>query len=218
MKGMFVKSFWLLVVPAFLAPGLAYAQESGSSQGSSPELSKETIVFLRHGEKPKEGLGQLNCKGLNRAMALPKVLDAKFGKPAAIFAPNPSKRKEDGAQTYDYVRPLATIEPTAIRLGLPVDTTFGYEDIDDLRKALEKPDYHGATLFVAWEHRLAEHLAKKLMAEHGGEKDTVPKWESPDFDSLYVVTITWSSKGKASAVAFDKQRQGLDGQPDACSM
>jgi len=196
---------WLIAASFCLAP-TAYA-----------DVSKQTIVFMRHGEKPKDGLGQLNCKGLNRALALPKILDAKFGAPMAIFAPNPSKRKEDVGKHYDYVRPLATIEPTAIRLGLPVDTTYGFEEIDDLRKALEKPDYHGATLFVAWEHRLAEHLAKKLMAEHGGAKDVVPKWESPDFDSLYVVTITWD-RGKASGIAFDKQQQGLDGQPDTCQM
>jgi len=194
------------------------AWASFASGAAQAETSKQTIVFMRHGEKPKDGLGQLNCKGLNRALALSKVLDAKFGKPAAIFAPDPSKRKEDGGKSYDYVRPLATIEPTAIRLGLPVDTSYGFEEIDDLRKALEKPDYHAATLFVAWEHRLAEHLAKKLMTEHGGEKDAVPRWDSPDFDSLYVVTITWSGKGKSSAVAFEKQQQGLDGQPDACPL
>ena len=27
----------------------------------------ETIVFIRHAEKPEAGLGQLDCRGLNRA-------------------------------------------------------------------------------------------------------------------------------------------------------
>ena len=30
----------------------------------------QTIVFLRHGEKPASGLGQLTCQGLNRSLAL----------------------------------------------------------------------------------------------------------------------------------------------------
>ena len=47
----------------------------------------ETIVFVRHGEKPEAGLGQLSCQGLNRALALPAVIRAKFGRPDAIFAP-----------------------------------------------------------------------------------------------------------------------------------
>src|SRR4029079_15401370 len=33
----------------------------------------ETIVFLRHGEKPAAGLGQLTLQGLNRALEVPLV-------------------------------------------------------------------------------------------------------------------------------------------------
>jgi hypothetical protein len=80
----------------------------------------ETIVFIRRGEKPDKGLGQLNCKGLNRALALPPVIAKLFGRPSVIFAPDPSDRKVDDGEPYDYVRPLATIEPTAISFGLPV--------------------------------------------------------------------------------------------------
>ena len=47
----------------------------------------ETIVFLRHGEKPEKEIGQLNCQGLNRALALPRVLISKFGRPDYLFAP-----------------------------------------------------------------------------------------------------------------------------------
>ena len=71
-------------------------------------------MLVRHGEKPDKGLGQLDCQGLNRALALPAVIAKIFGKPSAIFAPDPSQQKEDDGVSYDYVRPLATIEPTAI--------------------------------------------------------------------------------------------------------
>ena len=81
--------------------------------------AKETIVFVRHGEKPPQGLGQFDCRGLNRALALPTVIQKSFGKPDAIFAPNPSDQKNDEGEHYDYVRPLATIEPTAIAFGMP---------------------------------------------------------------------------------------------------
>jgi hypothetical protein len=80
----------------------------------------ETIVIMRHGEKPAGGYGQLNCQGLNRAMALPRVLGKLFGKPDAIFAPDPSKAVDDPAGRADYVRPLATIEPTAVVFALAV--------------------------------------------------------------------------------------------------
>src|SRR5579871_6767062 len=81
----------------------------------------ETIVCIRHGEKPPGGLGQLTVRGLNRSLALPKVLLGKYGKPQFVFAPNPTEMV-DGKPGYYYVRPLATIEPTAIECGLPVNT------------------------------------------------------------------------------------------------
>ena len=55
----------------------------------SGEPKMETIIFLRHDEKPFDGLGQLTCQGLNRVLALPQVLLSKVGKPDYIFAPNP---------------------------------------------------------------------------------------------------------------------------------
>ena len=75
----------------------------------------ETIVFLRHGEKPPGGLGQLTCQGLNRALALPAVLIAKFGRANYVFAPDPEgKVTEGGLRQFNYIRPLATIEPTVL--------------------------------------------------------------------------------------------------------
>ena len=83
----------------------------------------ETIVLVRHGEKPDKGLGQLDCQGLNRALALTPVIAKTFGRPSAIFAPDPSRQKQDDGASYDYVRPLATIEPTAIFFRLPVNAS-----------------------------------------------------------------------------------------------
>src|SRR5260370_42545878 len=100
-------------------------------------LAEERIVFVRHGEKPPQGLGQLDCKGLNRALALPAVIAKGFGKPAAIFAPNPADRKTGEGDAYDYVRPLATIEPTAVAFGLPVNAGIGFSDAKALGAALE---------------------------------------------------------------------------------
>lgn len=175
----------------------------------------ETIVILRHGEKPEGGLGQLTCQGLNRALALPGVLLGRYGAPAAIFAANPGRQKEDRGIVYSYVRPLATIEPTAIRAGLPVDTRFGFDQIDLLQAALLSPGLQNATLFVAWEHHLAESLARNLVSGFGGDPADVPKWQSEDFDSLYVITLEQDAQGGRHA-RFRREAQGLDGQASAC--
>jgi len=124
-------------------------------EAGQTEKAVETIVFIRHGEKPEGGLGQLNCQGLNRALALAPIIAKSFGRPDAIFAPNPSRPKEDAGRLYDYVRPLATIEPTAIWFGLPVDVSLDFQDKEGLQAALENrrvPD-HNVFVFVAWEHR-----------------------------------------------------------------
>jgi hypothetical protein len=185
-----------------------------SSAGAADQSVAETIVLVRHGEKPALGLGQLNCQGLNRALALPAVIGKQFGRPDAIFAPDPAQSKEDYGHPYNYVRPLATIEPTAIAFGLPIDASIGVSNLDALRQKLESPAYRSALLVVAWEHVDIAKLARLLIADHGGDPSVVPDWQGGDFDRIYVVRITHT--GTASAVAFGQRQEGLDGQPTAC--
>src|SRR5579862_8886566 len=144
-------------VLGFLAGvGMSFGGPAAYAEGPTTE----TIVIIRHGEKPADGLGQLSCQGLNRALALPPVLSKMFGKPAAIFAPNPSEQKEDGGKLYDYIRPLATIEPTAIAYGMPVNADIGQARIDDLRARLNEPAWHDTYVLVAWEHTMGMNLTR----------------------------------------------------------
>ncbi len=177
------------------------------------EGARETIVFVRHGEKPDAGLGQLNCQGLNRSLALPAVVSDLFGKPDAIFAPNPAVQKTDDGKSYNYVRPLATIEPTAIAFGLPVNTSFGLSDTSGLRAALEKKRsaHRNGFILVAWEHKIIVTLAKALLAYHGGDPAAVPKWHGDDFDSIYVIVPTASGTAR-----FERKQENLNGLPQTC--
>lgn len=175
----------------------------------------QTIVFLRHGEKPPLGLGQLDCQGLNRALALPSVLQAKFGTPTAIYAPDPGSTARDKGVEYNYIRPLATIEPTAIRLGMPVNTSFGVRQIAQLEQELLKPAYSSATIYVAWEHNLAWQAVQQLVATAGGNAQQVPAWADDDYDSLYVLRVKWQN-GKPVSVSFAKEAEGLNHQSTEC--
>ncbi|HZX70825.1 MAG TPA: hypothetical protein VFE77_08395 [Rhodanobacter sp.] len=175
----------------------------------------QTIVFLRHGEKPPLGLGQLDCQGLNRALALPQVLQAKFGTPTAIYAPDPGATAKDKGVEYNYVRPLATIEPTAIRLGLPVNTSLGLQQIKQLEHELLNPVYSSATIYVAWEHNLAWQAVQQLVSTVGGKAQQVPPWPDDDYDSLYVLRLKWQN-GKPVSVSFEKDAEGLNRQSAEC--
>ena len=179
-----------------------------SAARAAPDAT-ETIVFLRHAEKPEAGLGQLDCQGLNRALALTAVLRKQFGVPDAMFAPNPTIAKPDHGITYDYIRPLATLEPAAIAFGLPIDVNIGYADGAALTQALEKPT-HGKLAVVAWEHHQIAPAVRRLLADHGNHTAQVQDWPDADFDSLYVVSIT-----PAGAV-FEHRQEGLNGEPHDC--
>jgi len=206
------RTVWAVLAPLSL---FAILSQAWAPIAFAAEVeANETIVLVRHGEKPSEGLGQLNCQGLNRALALPAVVQKMFGKPAAIFAPNPSAQKSDDGKLYDYVRPLATIEPTAIAFGLPIHSDIGQADIAALQKQLERPVYQNALVLVGWEHREIAKLARALVEAHGGDPQKVPAWKDSDFDGIYVLNIRWS--GSASRINFEQKREGLDGQPTAC--
>jgi hypothetical protein len=182
---------------------------------SPPAAAVETIVFLRHGEKPGKEIGQLDCQGLNRALALPRVLMSKFGRPDFLFAPATTRLPKfgDGGGP-NYLRPLATIEPTAIQLGMPVDTDFAYSNIDGLESELTQQKYQNALIFVAWEHNELVKLVRQLVSKFHGDPNQVPNWHGNDFDSLYVVRITGPDPTRS--VSFAQDHEGLSNLSNDC--
>jgi hypothetical protein len=178
------------------------------------QAAEQKIIFIRHAEKPIQGLGLINCQGLNRSLALPAVLMEKFGKPDFVFASDPHEKKPDGDQLYNYVRPLLTVAPTAVQAGLPINTSFGFEDIKSLQQELATPRYQNAVVLVAWEHKKLEDMVKAMLRDMGGQPGAVPHWKGSDFDSIYVVTVQ-RNEGKTVA-SFRREQQQLDGQAAAC--
>lgn len=176
----------------------------------SISFATETMVFIRHGEKPSDGLGQITCQGLNRALQLPHVLESKFGKPDAIFASNPFEQKPDKGVPYYYIRPLATIEPTAITFGLPVNIAYAFKEVDALIGEITNKKYQNATLFIAWEHHLLVEIVKRLVAKEPSIK--VPAWEGEDFDSIYIVKFDHETK----RYTFTIDHQNLNDLPKQC--
>ena len=193
-------------------PSLSVARAEDAAPAAA-KSSRETILFVRHGEKPEEGRGQLSCKGLNRSLALSGIIAKRYGHVDAVYAPNPSKQKPDGDGSYDYVRPLATIEPTAIRFGLPVQADLGYDEIAKLRELLLAPAYRDATILVGWEHHKLNEMVPAMITALGGDSKP-PEWEKNDFDSIWRVVIDWSD-GKVAATFFP-DKQGLDSLSDVC--
>ncbi|MGA7525376.1 MAG: hypothetical protein WBW84_23200 [Acidobacteriaceae bacterium] len=181
-----------------------------------PLCAQETIVAIRHAEKPPGGLGQLDCKGLNRALALPKVLIGRFGRPDAIFAPDPADQVNDRSKTlYSYVRPLITIEPTAIALGMPVNAQIGFRDIAQLQAAVTAPAYAHALVFVSWEHIMLNQFAQQMLRSYGDNPSLAPDWPNSDYDRIYVFRIT--HQGSKPELTFKIEHENLnDSLSDVC--
>jgi hypothetical protein len=206
----------LLLSLALVAVAVPLALEAVESR-AQPVDGTQTLVFLRHGEKPDEGLGQLNCQGLNRALDLATLLPERFGKADYVFAANPSRHVEEGSQdqSYSYIRPLMTITPSAVRLGLPVNIDFGANDTDELADELLSDKYRNATIYTAWSHGYLPELINTVAGKALGEDRVITEdWSGDDFDTLYVLTLTWHD-GKASLLSRNV-RQGLNGGPHSC--
>jgi len=177
---------------------------------------QETIVAIRHAEKPPTSLGQLTCKGLNRALALPKVLIPRYGKPDRIYAPDPGTRiGQLGNLSYSYVRPLMTIEPIAIQLGLPVNALIGFKNVRQLRKELLVPENANSVIYLAWEHVYLNQFAKRLLTAYGKDPSVVPDWPNDEYDRIYVFRI--KGEGKKRDLTFSVEQQQLtDSLSDKC--
>ena|ERR1700754_1236030 len=135
------------------------------------------IVLIRHGEKPKDGSG-LNCRGINRAKALPAVLNAKIGLPGLIYVPESDATR--------HTRMSQTITPFAEKYHLPMNSDYKVNDIKGAAKNILKQK---GTVLVVWEHNGLEDLAEQL-----GVKEK-QHWNDNDFDTIWI--ITFSKKGKA---------------------
>jgi hypothetical protein len=173
----------------------------------------QTLVFFRHGEKPSGGYGQLTCQGFNRAIALHDELVPRFGKPKYLFAPNPSPKMTDSAGTFYYVRPLATIEPIAIRLGMAVNARYGYSDVAGLTSALTAASFGGSTTFIAWEHAYLVKAVQAILDKYDANI-TAPAWTSGDYDALYIIKLT-NTNGYIKAT-FKKDYEGLNNMSTTC--
>ena len=178
--------------------------------------AQETIVAIRHAEKPPTSLGQLTCKGLNRALALPNVLIPRYGKPDRIYAPDPGTRiGQLGNLSYSYVRPLMTIEPTAIRLEMPVNALIGFKNVGQLRRELLASENANSVIYLAWEHTYLNQFAKRLLKAYRKDPSVVPDWPNDEYDRIYVFRI--KDVGGKKDLTFSVEEQGLtDSLSDKC--
>ena len=200
--------------PAASAATLSHAPPQAPA-AETRDRSVETLVLVRHAEKPAEGLGLLTCKGLNRALLLPEFFASNFERPVHFFTPNPAVKVTEihgNGQRYDYVRPLLTIAPTAVRLGVPINTQLPFNDPGLLADTLLDPQYHNDTIYVAWEHSNLVAFAE-IMLKRFHDLAPVPQWPDSDYDAYYVFRIDWA---KVPTLKFEVRSENLGPISETC--
>lgn len=152
----------------------------GVSHVASAQQKDLKVVIIRHGEKGATG-DNLNCQGLNRALALPKVLYAKFGIPAYILVPALGQGKSTS-----HSRMFQTITPFAGKYNISINTDFDSTDYKDIKDYLKGKS---GTALLVWDHQSIEGLAKSF-----GIKDEKLKWKDSDYDSIWIIDMKKGQK------------------------
>ena len=177
----------------FIVAGISVSAISFQSVGRAIPDNSLIVVIIRHGERASSN-HNLSCKGLNRALQLPAVLDKRFPKIDHAFVPALGRDKYTS-----HARMFQTVSPFAIKNKLLINSKFGSKDHDGMVKHILKK--HGTVLLV-WNHSEIQNIARDL-----GVKNP-PKWSGKDFDSIWAITF---KNGKA---ALDISKQGITPSPD----
>lgn len=139
----------------------------------------KTIFIVRHGEKPgdpaldnpEDGI-DLSTRGYERAAALAPYFVAKFGKPDAMFATQPSKHSN---------RPVETITPLAQAVNEEIKADIADADFASLaNEILSDSKYGGQVLLICWHHGNIPALTQAL----GGQPPEDP-WPGAVFDRVW---------------------------------
>ena len=173
-----------LLLALGLVPGMVHGQ---------PPAGDLKVILIRHGEKPEKG-GNLTCRGLNRSLQLPSVIQRKFGVPDFTYVP----ALKMGDKT-SHSRMFETVIPLAVKYNLAINSKFDEKDVKGLAAEIKTEK---GTVLVVWEHSMIPGLVHAL-----GISDDL-NWPGEDYDSIWIVTysngIATLTKDKEGIVPSDE--------------
>lgn len=148
----------------------------------SPSFSlalPQTVILIRHAEKPKKQADHLSSKGRQRALVLHKMFEKggslrKWGIPnvfvaAQYIAGETSKRS------------IETLQPFADQVGSDIVQNFPREEVKRIANwILNDPRTNGAVVLVAWPHSELDKIARRLGIE-------TEEWSDDVFNRAWVI-------------------------------
>lgn len=139
-------------------------------------VNAKLIYLIRHAEKPAEG-DELSKVGFQRAQCLANHVfsghNSQFKSPQRIIA-------QPHTISILSKRPLQTVEPLAMVLGIHVELDCERDDIDCVVKSIQSD---GKRLLISWEHKRLRKILGRLLPtlKH------VPKYPTDHFDIVWKV-------------------------------
>jgi len=128
-----------------------------------------SIIFIRHGEKPKSHADpHLSKLGVERAKRLSQILQNPYiSRPDEIIAMKPLGDHSN--------RPFETVEYLAKELGLEIMIKYTRDQIHKLVESLDTDK----NILICWEHTILSEIIQKISGVD-------INWHEDDYDSVYI--------------------------------
>jgi hypothetical protein len=153
---------------------------SAPAQPAQTYLANNTVLIVRHAEKPADGTG-LTPMGEARARLYAKYFQPFQEDGLSIYV----DCLYAGADSKNSVRPRLTLEPLSKASGLPLHLNVGTKDPEALVLEL-KTEAHGQHPLIAWRHG---EIPALLTAFGTAPEKILPngKWPDDVFDWVIVI-------------------------------
>jgi hypothetical protein len=155
---------------------------SAFAQPTPNYLTNNTVLIVRHSEKPENGIG-LTPLGEARARFYAKYFEPFQEEGLSIYVDS----LYAGADSKNSIRPRLTLEPLSKATGLPLHLNVGTKDSGALVLEL-KTEAHGQHPLIAWRHG---EIPTLLAAFGASPEKLLPNGRWPDdvFDWVMVLTM-----------------------------
>lgn len=132
----------------------------------------QTVILIRHGEK--DSGNNLSPRGVQRSKCLAHLFTNTTGPfptpPSHLFAYSDKSSN----------RSMETLAPLSYRIGVPIDTATGRDDVKGLVARIRMLPAE-ETMLVCWEHTVLTKIAKGLGVV------SPPSYPSSEFDWAWTV-------------------------------
>jgi hypothetical protein len=178
-----------------LAGGLLLSNPS-SAQEARNYLANNTILIIRHSEKPDTGAG-LNVAGEARARLYTKYFQPFKEEGLSIQVDS----LYAGADSRSSMRPRLTLEPLSKSSGMPLHSNIGTKDSELLVQTL-RTEAHGQHPLIAWRHG---EIPALLRAFGASPEELLPNGQWPDDVFDWVIVLNMGPDGKLTSAKRIRQ-------------